>query len=237
MQAKARDGKLAMLKKLGRQNTSVGQWSSPGLNMSHGFIKKIQQMQMEQRRQLALKNAARANKELKAVSLQRSTKPTMQIYRPPAFTLAEIERQQQSSPPPALMTSTGGPRTAILPPAAPCLTQSQDPITSRVSRPIHKNCQKHVRNQRPQRAALSWTSVTTMGRVVFGKRQHHSGGGARSHCSHRKPTDYSMVHLRPSRNFLDSDNFRTGEASATNFISVTHLLSAAFEASRTWCKL
>lgn len=99
MQAKARDGKLAMLKKLGRQNTSVGQWSSPGLNMSHGFIKKIQQMQMEQQRQLALKNAARANKELKAVSPQRSTKPTMQIYRPPAFTLAEIERQQQSSPP------------------------------------------------------------------------------------------------------------------------------------------
>lgn len=234
MQAKARDGKLAMLKKLGRQNTSVGQWSSPGLNMSHGFIKKIQQMQMEQRRQLALKNAARANKELKAVSPQRSTKPTMQIYRPPGL----LRWSTNNSPvPPALMMSTGGPRTAILPPAAPCLTQSQDPTTARVSRPLHKNRQKHVRNQRPQRAALSWTSVTTMGRVVFGKRQHRSGGGARSHCSHRKPTDYSMVHLRPSQNFLDSDNFRTGEASATNFISVTHLVSAAFEASRTWCKL
>ncbi|XP_075737687.1 uncharacterized protein LOC142777247 [Rhipicephalus microplus] len=94
MQAKARDGKLAALEKLGRQNTSVRQRSSPELNMSHSFMKKIQQMQMEKRRQLALKNAARINKELRAVSPQRSTKPTMQIYRPP-----EMERQQHSSPP------------------------------------------------------------------------------------------------------------------------------------------
>ncbi|KAL1477048.1 hypothetical protein MTO96_036068, partial [Rhipicephalus appendiculatus] len=83
MQARVGDAKLAALQRLGMQSTSIGQRPSPGLDLSHGFMKKIQQLQMEQRRQLALKNAASASAALRAAGPQRSSKPTLQIYRPP----------------------------------------------------------------------------------------------------------------------------------------------------------
>lgn len=94
MQARVGDAKLAAIQRLGMQSTSVGQRHSPGLDLSHGFMKKIQRLQMEQRRQLALKNAASASAALRAAGSQRSTKPTLQIYRPPGARLAEMQRQQ-----------------------------------------------------------------------------------------------------------------------------------------------
>lgn len=104
---------LADVAKLAKQSKSVARRPFPGLDMMHGFMKKLQEMQMENRRQLALKNAAAtpasapsrkpalkdsttsATSSLpQTTGSQRSTKPTLQIYRPPGARLAEMQCQQ-----------------------------------------------------------------------------------------------------------------------------------------------
>ncbi|KAH7967121.1 hypothetical protein HPB49_022905 [Dermacentor silvarum] len=101
---------LADVAKLAKQSKSVARRPFPGLDMMHGFMKKLQEMQMENRRQLALKNAAAtpasapsrkpalkdsttsATSSLpQTTGSQRSTKPTLQIYRPPEMQCQQNE--------------------------------------------------------------------------------------------------------------------------------------------------
>lgn len=85
---------LAAIQKLGMQRKSVERHRFPGLDMNHGFVKKIQNIQMEQRRQLALQNAAHSSASCTPAGLQRAAKPAIQIYRPPPARQAEKENQR-----------------------------------------------------------------------------------------------------------------------------------------------
>lgn len=92
MQARAGDFRQSAIQKLAMQRKTVRNLPSPGLDLTHGFMKKIQQAQMENRRQLALKNAG-VNPSNRPAGSQRSTKPDLEIYRPPGARIAEMQRQ------------------------------------------------------------------------------------------------------------------------------------------------
>ncbi|XP_054931832.1 MIF4G domain-containing protein-like isoform X2 [Dermacentor andersoni] len=85
MQFGAEDLGLAGVGKLTLQSKSVACRPSPGLDMTHGFMKKIQELQMEHLRQPEPKNAAitPTSTSPQTGGSQRSTKPTLEIYRPP----------------------------------------------------------------------------------------------------------------------------------------------------------
>ncbi|XP_070388600.1 MIF4G domain-containing protein B-like [Dermacentor albipictus] len=96
MQFGAEDLGLAAVGKLTLQSKSVARRPSPGLDMTHGFMKKIQESQMEHLQQLGPKNAATTptSTSHQTGGSRRSTKPTSEIYRPPGARLAEMQCQQ-----------------------------------------------------------------------------------------------------------------------------------------------
>ncbi|XP_075538665.1 uncharacterized protein LOC142573048 [Dermacentor variabilis] len=92
MQFGAEDLGLAGVGKVTLQSKSVARRPSPGLDMTHGFMKKIQELQMEHLQQLEPKNASTTpgSTSPQTGDSQRSTKPTLEIYRPPGARLAEM---------------------------------------------------------------------------------------------------------------------------------------------------
>lgn len=123
-----------------RHDSAAAVVPSPGLNMEHGFLRKIEENQIQRHYQLkedAMKRTETAKLARRVGLPNKSTKPTIEIYRPPGVRVSDLPQLSEDvapTPPPsnshhhhhhhhhhqsALMNGTNGvgapPQQAVMP--------------------------------------------------------------------------------------------------------------------------
>lgn len=86
-----------------RHDAAAAVVPSPGLNMEHGFLRKIEENQIQRHYQLkedAMKRTETAKLARRVGLPNKSTKPTIEIYRPPGVRVSDLPQSSEDVAPP-----------------------------------------------------------------------------------------------------------------------------------------